>query len=77
MTLRHPANDPAAAFGAAAQARHVGRRAGFIKKDQERRIEGGLIRFQAARCDEVSALLLGGMHDFFKADALRRRRTVP
>jgi hypothetical protein len=58
MTPRHPADDPAAAFGAPAQSRPVGGGAGFIEEDQSRRIEGGLLRLPGgARGGEVRPLI--------------------
>ena len=67
----HPADDPASPFGAPAQSRHVGGGAGFIEKDQPRRIEAWLLRLPGgARFGDIRPLLLAGVHDFFKADAL-------
>src|SRR5260370_18766366 len=61
-----PADDPASAFGAPAQSRNVGGGAGFIEKDQPRRIESGLRRLPGgARFGDIRPLLLAGVHDFF------------
>src|SRR5882762_7100180 len=68
---RHPADNPAAAFGAPAQPRHVGGGAGLVDEHQPRRIEVGLRGDPGgSRCGDVRPLLLAGVHDFFEADAL-------
>jgi len=66
-----PADHAATAVSPPAQPRHVGRGAGFIDEDQPCRIESGLIfPPRRARRGDVRPLLLGGVHDFFEADAL-------
>jgi hypothetical protein len=66
MPPRHPPDNTLAAFGATAQSRHVGRRAGFINEDQLGRIEKRLLLLPGgARRGNVRPLLLGGVYDFF------------
>jgi len=71
MAPRHPADDAAAAPRPAAQPGHIGRGRGLVDEHQPSRIETWLRRLPGKpRRGDIRPLLLAGMHDFFKADAL-------
>jgi hypothetical protein len=66
MAMRHKADQPRAAPGAAAGADHVGAGAGLVEEHQVRRIKRGLLVPPAlARLGDVGALLLAGVQNFF------------
>ncbi len=66
MTVRHPPDQPGAAPCAAAQAGHVGGRAGLVDENQLCRIKLWLEGFpRLPRRRHVGALLLRGVHGFF------------
>ena len=71
MTVRHPSDQPETASATPAPARHVGGRAGLVEKHQPPRIKPWLEVFpHQPRRRHVGALRLGGVHGFFKADAV-------
>jgi hypothetical protein len=71
MPVRYPPNQPGTALRAPAQAGHVGGGAGLVDKHQPTRIKPRLEALPHLPCRRhVGALLLGGVHGFFKADAV-------